>query len=164
VVELSGLLAGLEQGPVGTTVREGAWNYPVVEIAHILGFAVLVGATALFDLRLLGVSGRLIPVSAVARHALPWALFGFGIAVASGLLLFSANATALASNPAFRLKALLIVLAGLNAFAFHYGPYRRVGGWDQGKTPAEAKVVAVVSLALWAAIVACGRLIAYVGG
>src|SRR5947208_9142437 len=47
-------------------MRQWAWLYPITEIAHIVGFAVLVGAAIMFDLRLLGVSSQL-PVIGMAR-------------------------------------------------------------------------------------------------
>ena len=77
--------------------------------------------------------------------------------------MFVADATEMATNPAFRLKLALLVAAGLNAAAFHYWPYRSVQAWNQdAASPLAAKTNAVVSLALWTAIIACGRLIAYV--
>lgn len=157
------LLEALEGSGLAQAVTGGLWTYPVIEIAHICGLAVLIGAAAMFDLRLLGFSSGW-SVAQAARHLLPWVWLGFGIVVLSGFLLFAANATQLAAeNPAFRLKMVLIGLAGLNAFAFHMGPFSVVEEWDLGtNTPMAAKVAAVVSLGLWISIVACGRLIAYV--
>ena len=57
--------------PLAQALREGAWLYPAVETLHIIGFTVLVGAVAMFDLRVLGF-GRQLPVRALARHLLPW--------------------------------------------------------------------------------------------
>ncbi|GAB3414681.1 hypothetical protein [Flindersiella endophytica] len=75
--------------------------------------------------------------------------------------MFSANASGLAGNPALQLKLALIAVAGLNALAFQLGPYRSIGDWTD-RIPARAKVSAVASILVWAAIIACGRLIAYV--
>ena len=49
-------LTWLEQSAVAVWARESIWAYPALEIGHIAGFSVLVGAAVLFDLRLLGVS------------------------------------------------------------------------------------------------------------
>lgn len=65
------LLAWLETSALGVAMREWAWLYPIVEILHILGFVVLVGATFMFDVRLLGLS-RPLPASGMARHLLRW--------------------------------------------------------------------------------------------
>ncbi|MBP2671750.1 MAG: hypothetical protein H6Q85_1816, partial [candidate division NC10 bacterium] len=40
-------LIWLETTAVATAMRQWLWLYPVVEIVHILGFVVLVGAAAL---------------------------------------------------------------------------------------------------------------------
>jgi hypothetical protein len=76
--------------------------------------------------------------------------------------MFSAHATEWAANPAFRLKLLLIIAAGLNAWAFHRWPFRSVAHWDREvPAPPHARFAAVVSVALWLSVIACGRLLAY---
>jgi hypothetical protein len=155
-------LVWLERSVLGTAIRESAWLYPAVEIAHILGFAVLVGAAFLFDLRLLGLS-RGVAVRALAGHLLPWARVGLALAAPTGVLLFAADATALAGNPAFRIKLVLIVVAILNTVIFHRWTARSIAQWDQHQpTPLGAKAAGLASMLLWAAVVAGGRLIAYV--
>ena len=64
-------LRWLENTWLAVTIRESAWLYPGVETVHIIGFVVVVGAAAMFDLRLLGAS-RGLPVTETARHLLPW--------------------------------------------------------------------------------------------
>ena len=155
-------LRWLESTAVAVAMRESTWLYPAVETAHILGFVVLVGAAAMFDLRLLGLSGA-IPVSGLARHLLPWARLGLALAAPTGLLMFITEATTTAANPAFRLKLALIGLAVLNAAVFHRWAFKSVKYWDRdAPTPPAAKAAGVISLALWTTVIACGRLIAYV--
>ena len=133
----------------------------VLLFVHILGFVLLIGAAMMFDLRLLGISAR-IPVSDLARHLLPWSRVGLGMVAVSGLSMFSAHATEWIANPAFWVKLSLIVLAGLNAWTFHRFTFPSVATWDRGAAaPAAARVSAIASLALWAGIVTCGRLLAY---
>src|SRR6185295_7126821 len=94
------------------------WLYPIVEIVHVTGIALLVGSIAMLDLRVLGLS-RTLPLDRLARHILPWSLTGFVIIVLSGSMMFSAHATEFWGNPAFAVKMTLIALAGLNALWFH---------------------------------------------
>lgn len=156
-----GWLVWLEQTAPAAAMREWLWLYPAVEIAHILGFAVLVGAAVSFDLRLLGLS-RQLPVAGLERHLLPWARASLLLVVPSGLLMFMAHATEFAGNPAFRLKLLLLAAAGLNAALFHRFTFRSVPAWDrQAPAPAAARAAAVASLLLWAGVISCGRLLAY---
>lgn len=162
MMPLGSLLDWIERSPLAVVLREDPWLYPAVEVAHILGFVLLVGAAAMFDLRLLGLS-RTIPVGALARHLLPWARTGLALAAPTGLLLFVTDATTLAANPALQIKLVLIVLAILNTVVFHHWIARSLPSWDVGHpTPLGAKLAAVVSLVLWGGVVAGGRLIAYV--
>lgn len=151
----------LETSAVATAMRQWTWLYPGVEIAHIAGFVVLVGAAVMFDLRLLGLSRRL-PVAELARHLLPWSWAGLGLVLPSGLLMFAAHATEMAANPAFRLKLALIGAAGVNAVVFERWTLASVAAWDRDvAAPGAARAAAVVSLGCWAGVIACGRLLAY---
>jgi predicted membrane protein len=88
---------------------------------------------------------------------------GFGFVVLSGFLMFAIDATEIAANPAFRLKLLLILGTGINAVVFHGGPYKSVKMWNRGvEAPIVVKMIAVLSLVLWTAVIICGRLIAYI--
>ena len=152
----------LESSAAGVAMRQWAWLYPGVEIAHILGFVFLVGAAVMFDLRLLGLSRRL-PISGLAWHLLPWSWAGLALVVPSGLLMFTAHATEMASNPAFRVKLSLLAVAGVNALFFERRTFRSVFAWDLDiAAPPSARAAAVVSLVCWAGVIACGRLLAYV--
>jgi hypothetical protein len=157
----AGVLTTLAATPLSTAMREGAWLYPIVEIVHIAGFSVLVGSVVLFDLRVLGFA-RTLPVAALGKHLLRWALASVLLVVPAGLLLFSAHPVELANNPAFILKLVLITLAGMNALAFHLLPYRSVAGWDRERpAPPLARAGAALSILLWLGVISCGRMLAY---
>ena len=154
-------LVWLETSAVAVAMRQWTWLYPIVEIAHIVGFVTLVGAALMFDARLLGRS-RPVPVSALERHLLPWARWSLLVIVPTGGLMFTAHATEMASNPALRLKLILLGAALLNAGVFHRWPFRTVGDWDtETHAPVPARVAGLLSIVLWIGVIACGRLIAY---
>jgi len=156
-----GAFGALEASGIARAMRESLWLYPGVEIAHIAGLAVLVGSVAMFELRLLGV-GRSVSVRALARFLLPWSVGALVVIVPSGLMMFSAHASDFIDNPAFKIKMLLLLIAGTNAALFHTSVFRGAAAWDTGVAPpAMARVQAVFSLALWLAVISCGRLIAY---
>ena len=152
-------IAGIESLPFAVAMRQWLWLYPSVEIMHIIGFVTLVGSIAMFDLRVLGF-GRQLPVKALARHLLPWSAGSMLLVLPTGLLLFVADPLALLAKRLFLLKLALIAAAGLNALAFHAGPYRRAEAWAQ-RAPSRAILHALLSLGLWIAVIACGRLLAY---
>src|SRR5229473_6913824 len=110
----------LEQTPVGTSIRESLWLFPIIETVHIFGIILLVGATSILDLRLMGLTFRDEPVSKLSKRFLPWAWAGFIIQVTTGLLMFSSEATKMYVNLAFQIKMLMIVAAGVNALVFHF--------------------------------------------
>jgi hypothetical protein len=153
----------LEQTSVGAGIRESLWLFPAIETVHLLGMAALVGNAAVLDLRLLGWMMRRERVSELAGRLLPWAWAGFAVQVVTGALLFSSEAIKVYTNPAFRLKMLLILLAGVHALVFHWAVYRDVATWDDSAVlPAGAKVSGLVSILLWVGIVAAGRFIGFV--
>jgi hypothetical protein len=158
---LSGWLNWLEATPLSLAMRYSLWLYPIVEIIHIVGFVVLVGAVAMFDFRVLGAS-RFVPVQTLGRHLLPWSVAGLMLIVPAGLMLLSAHPHEFVENRIFLIKLALIATAGINALLFHIGIYRSVGEWNVDlPAPVLAKIHAVVSLALWVAVISCGRLLAY---
>jgi hypothetical protein len=147
--------------PLVVALRESEDAFPLVETAHVLAIALLVGTVLAVDLRLLGLILRGEPVSRIARALLPLTWSGFGLMLITGLPLFAAEALRLYGNPAFRVKMVLLVLAGCNALLFHLTTYRTVATWDvERTTPLGARASAVLSIALWSAIVVSGRLIA----
>ncbi|MBD3884506.1 hypothetical protein IFO70_22445 [Phormidium tenue FACHB-886] len=155
-------LAWLENSTLSAGMRQWVWFYPLIETLHILGLAVFFGAVAMFDLRLLGCS-RQIWVTDLAQHLLPWAYLSFVVVAISGFLMFAMTATEIGVNSAFQLKLLLILAAAINAVVFHLVPFRSVLQWNRGsKVPLAAQTIAAVSLVLWAAVIVCGRWIAYV--
>jgi len=161
MTQAPGALGVIEGLPAAEAMRQWLWLYPAVEIVHIVGFVLLAGSIAMFDLRLLGFS-KTIPVPALARHLLPWTLGALVLIVPSGLLMFTAHAADFVGNPIFLLKMGLLFAAGLNAAAFHLGVYRSVAHWERDSVaPARAKLHASASIAIWIAIIACGRLLAY---
>ena len=151
----------LEASGIAVAMREWTWAYPIVEITHIIGFVVLVGAAFMFDLRLLGVS-RWLPLTDLARHLLGWSRLSLLLVLPTGFLMFMTNATKLVENPVFRLKLILIVLAGINAFVFRRWISKSIEHWNTNAgSPLMAKLSAAFSLMAWSAVISCGRLIAF---
>jgi hypothetical protein len=159
MIAMTEFLQLLEQSSLAIAIRQSAWLYPFLEIIHITGIVLLVGAAFLFDLRLLG-SSKHLPINGLSNHLLPWSLRGLFLVIPSGILLFTTNATVLGYDPVFRTKLILLVTAALNALVFHKVVSRSVHD-DKTSPPAVTKWMAVFSIVLWVAIITCGRLLAY---
>jgi hypothetical protein len=129
------------------------WLYPLLEALHVVGIALLLGSLVLFELRVWGL-GAALPVLPLARLALPLTLAGACLAGATGLAMFMSQAGELLANRVFVTKMALLMLAGLNAAAFHSR-----GGVE--KLDRVARAQTVLSLGIWLAVIMCGRWIAY---
>jgi len=91
-----------------------------------------------------------------------WSIAGFVVMFASGFLLFASEAVKCYGNGWFRLKVLLLLLAGVNALTFHKTIYRSVAAWDAAAVPPlRAKLAGAFSLAIWTLVIAAGRTTAY---
>ena len=120
---------------------------------HLFGVALLLGNLVLLELRVFGL-GAALPVQALARLSLTLAVAGFGLAAASGLLMFGTQPAELLANRAFTLKMLLLLLAACNAGWFH-------GRGSLHKLDTLARVQMALSTLIWLGVLGCGRWIAY---
>ena len=130
-----------------------AWAYPVLEVAHIVGIALMLGSLVLVELRVWAYAAEL-PLRPLARAGLRLSMTGFGVIVCSGLLMFAAHPGELLANRAFVIKIGLVLLGGVNAAAFHLRD-------SLGRSDTTARAQTVLSLGLWLAVIICGRWIAY---
>jgi hypothetical protein len=161
-MSLLGFCQWLESTPGSIALHESIWGYPIVESIHVLTLCLFLGLTVMLDARLLGLIMTRTRVSEVMRLLLPWIIGGFAVMVISGALLFFAIPVKTYLNIFFRIKALFLVLAGVNVFVFQRTISPTIDHWDLDPAPPfRARLVAGISLALWAGIVAAGRMIAY---
>lgn len=135
-------------------LRTHPFAYPALEALHIVGIALLLGNLVLLELRVWG-WGKTLPAKDLARLALVLVGCGFGLAAASGLLMFASQAFELLANRAFVAKMLLLTLAACNAAWFH-------GRDSLAKLDTTAKIQSLASSLIWVAAIFCGRWIAYV--
>jgi hypothetical protein len=152
----------LDATPWSVALRESTWAYPIVESIHVLALCLFLGLAVVLDLRLVGVAMRRTRVSEIVERLMPWTTAGFVVMVTTGALLFYSSPVRFYGNVFFRVKALTLVLAGLNAWVFHATIRRRLPEWDEAPVaPPAARVAGYLSLALWMVIVVSGRMIAY---
>ena len=151
------LLAALEASGLGNAARNTVWLYPLVNLVHVLGAAVLVGSIAVFDVLVL--RRRYAAAAYAGTVAIPLAATGLALQAASGVVLFSAEATAIARNPAFLFKMALLAVGLANVVAFH-ASHSLAALAGESYRPA-VRLNAMVSLAVWIFILLAGRAIAY---
>jgi hypothetical protein len=143
-------------------LHESLYMYIVVESVHVITLMMFVGFSAMLDFRLLGVVLPRVPVSSLVARLMPWTVVSFVVMVLSGVLLFYAIPIRSYHSVFFRVKVGMLILAGINAWVFHGGIWRRVVSWDLDRVPPKsARIAGAASLALWFSIIFAGRLIAY---
>lgn len=145
-----------------TALRESTLAFPFVEGLHLIGLAFILGPVLMLDFRLAGMAWRDQPVSKIAKTFVPWSLVGAVIMFSTGIALFSAEAVRCWESGWFRIKLVLLFLAGFNALYFHLKTQSTWGKWDTlAVPPAEARMAGIASMILWAGVVFAGRFTAY---
>jgi len=135
--------------------------FPRVECLHVIAMAMLAGTIFIVDTRLLGLTSREHSFRYLSERLLPWTWAAFTVSVFTGSLMFMSNATGYYGNSAFRLKMLLLVLAGLNMLYFQFVTFRGVAAWDHGHPPVRARLAGLASVGLWCTVIASGRWIGF---
>jgi hypothetical protein len=119
---------------------------------------LLAGASAVLDLRLLGIARR-IPLTALrALFPLMWA--GFWVNLVSGSMLFASEATSKGSTALFFFKLGFVAVGVVTIALIRREVYG--GSAEPAGVSVTARNLAVVSLAAWIAAITAGRLLAYV--
>ena len=167
------------------------WAYPLVLTLHTTGMGILVGFNWALDLRLLGVA-RQIPVLAMEKFfKVMW--IGFWVNLVTGILLLAADATTKMTSWVFGVKMFFIVLAMIVLVKMHktvfvnpanlqqraasHVPVVQASGAgsqtvavlelsvaaEEQLVPANARLLAILSLVFWTFSITAGRLMAYLG-
>ena len=152
-------LSVIENMGLSVWVRESGsvWSYPTIIFLHSVGMGLLVGLSAMIDLRLLGFA-RGIPLAPLAR-LFPLLWIGFWINAISGVLLLIADAGTFLIAPLFYAKLALIVVALTSMQLIR----RQLQAGGASSVSTWGKALAATSLVLWTAALTAGRLTAYIG-
>jgi uncharacterized membrane protein len=143
-------------------LRESLYLYPWIESAHVLFIAIFFGTLLFVDLRISGYVFKELSVTEMNKKVLPLTIIGFILMCLTGFLLFYAIPIGNYQNLFFRVKIILMIIAGLNAYYFHRTMNRESKTWDKDShIPFAMKFSAVSSLLLWSLVIISGRMIAY---
>ncbi len=161
-MSLLGFCEWLASTPWSVALHESHYVFLIVLTVHVLTLTVFVGTAVIIDLRLLGLTLRHLPVSALMTDLLPWTRAGLLVMLASGILLFYAAPVLRYENLFFRLKMAALAAAAVNAWVFRRTIYRSVAEWDcDDVPPRRARLAGGISLLLWVVIITGGRMIPY---
>ncbi len=138
------------------------WWFPLMESVHVVSVTLMFGAILMLDLRVLGLAAVRYPVRTMTRELVPWSAAALGIASVTGIAMFITRASAHAVNPAFQIKMLLLVLAGLNVAVFHLMVFPRHIDLSAEDVAPALRLVAASSIALWIGVMLAGRWIGHI--
>ena len=160
-MDISAWLKNLEGTALASGIRDSLYLFPLLESVHVMALSVVFGTILIVDLRLLGVASRHRPFVRMSSELLRITWGAFAMAALTGALMFITNARVYAGNTSFRVKMVLLVLAGINMALFHWLGTRHLETWDRKRPPSSAKFAGGASLVLWTTIVAAGRWIGF---
>jgi hypothetical protein len=143
-------------------LRESQYVWSLFEVAHVVAMCLFAGLIVMMDLRLLGVGNMHSPFSQLQKRLFPWQMVGMTFSAITGLVLVYGDPMRFYANIFFWMKMLIMVIASVNALAFHYITYFSVDSWDSKETPPfGAKLAGALGVVLWAFVIVAGRLIPY---
>lgn len=157
---MTDLFLWLETSALSVWVREAPtiWAFATIITMHTFGMGVLVGASAVMNLRVLGV-GAAIPLGQVsALYRVFWA--GFWLNLVTGTVLFGADAATRGTQWLFFVKMLFVIAGVVVTVRLRQTVYG--ANAEPTAVSATAKQLAILSLVLWVLATTSGRLLAYV--
>jgi hypothetical protein len=146
-------------------VNDWDWVWPICEMLHFIGMALLIGTVGLLDIRILGF-GKGLPIASLEK-LVPLGILGFALNVGSGAIFVMGNPSggpaAYLTNVAFQIKMVLILIAGINLAVYYFFGIARTAETvpSTGDAAPAAKAVAIVSLVCWFGVIYFGRMIMY---
>ena len=144
--------------PVGETIRNSTWLFPVIEAFHLLGLGLVVGSVLLVELRLLGVGLNRQPVALLAANAEPFLIAGLILSFSTGIPLFLSESIKAFYSFAFWVKMTSLLLVLIFTFTIR----RRVTRTNvTADRPGLGRAMAIISLVLWFGVAWGGRWIGF---
>lgn len=142
-------------------IGSAGWVIPTMQAIHILAIAVVMSATAMLNLRLAGFIGQDSSVRRLANRSLPWLWWSLPVLLATGLVMIVGEPARELTNAYFWSKMAMVLLVIALTIVLQRVlddcPYREMAPAKRSVT----RAISLLSLALWLAIIFCGRWIAY---
>jgi hypothetical protein len=161
-VDVTPWLQSLENSGLAASLRYSLYLFPFLESIHVMALALVFGTILVVDLRMLGLASTHRPFSRISSELLKITWSAFGVSALTGALMFVTNARVYFHNTSFRVKMLLLLLAGINMAVFHLTAGRSPVRWDRDPAaPRLGRLTAAVSISLWVAIIVAGRVIGF---
>jgi hypothetical protein len=146
---------------LSNTIQNVSWIIPTIQTIHIICVAIVISATFLVDLKILGLFARSQPLQSLSDRFLRGIWWALIVLLVTGSLLITGEPGRSITNPAFFAKMIMLVIVAGLTYVLQRPLATDAGYWD-GNRAVAAKSIAILSLLLWSCIVFAGRWIAYV--
>jgi hypothetical protein len=149
-------------GPSLMIQRHEAWAIPAIQSIHIAAIGVVLACVLMLTLRILGYAGMDLTLVQTEQRFGPWLRGALWLLLCTGLVMVIGEPERELVTFSFWAKMTLVALGSATAFGLHRMLRTRGQAFEQSLADRKAvKIMAVVSLLVWLAIVVLGRLIAY---
>jgi len=142
--------------PANYPLNQNEWSFPVTEVFHIAGFALLIGTIFMVDLRLMGLGMKRQSAAEVLKGTAPWTLLGLAVVLISGPLIFLSDPVLYLNNASFRFKITMLLIAILYNWTLHRSVANKSNPGTLGV------LVGGVSACMWVSVIFAGIFIAFV--
>jgi len=142
--------------PANYPLNQNEWSFPVCEVFHIAGFALLIGTIFIVDLRLMGLGMKRESTATVLKGTAPWTLLGLAAVLITGPLIFLSDPVLYLNNASFRFKITMLLIAMLYNWTLHRSVANKPDPGTLGV------LVGALSAFLWASVIFAGIFIAFV--
>ena len=144
---------------LATSIRGQTLVFPSIEVVHVFGVTVLLGAIVTMDFRLLGFGLRRQSVPQLAKDLSPFMWGGFWVTILTGIPMFASEAMKCYGNLVFAPKMVVLALAILVSLTLH----RKATASDEAQVSQWVrKSAAWLSLVLWFGVGVGGRAVGFV--
>jgi uncharacterized membrane protein SirB2 len=139
---------------LGQSTDRIAWLF----VMHLFGLTLLLGATLVLGIRLLGLGFRSRQVAEIRQDTRIFRNAGLILVILSGSLIFTGGAVSYFEGQWFRRKMALLIVALL----FNCTIFRKVTMAEEGRyNPLVNRLTGVLTLFLWFSVAVAGRAIAF---
>lgn len=149
----------LSRTAASNLVANVPWIIPATQTVHIMAVTVVMAPMMMFDLRMIGITGRRQSISAMANRFIPPVWPSLLVLLLTGMILTIGEPGRELLSDAFRLKMVLVVVVSAITFYLHRRLKKDDMFWDTHRYAAIAW--GGVSLLMWLTILTAGRWIAY---
>jgi hypothetical protein len=141
--------------------NHNSWAIPTIQSIHIVGIGIVLVSVFMVDLRILGLAGRDQTLRQTTHRFGPWLMGALVAMLLTGVLMVIGEPVRELVTVSFWLKMFLVAVGTLVAAIFLKTLKKNEQQWETTSRRLSIKLLAILTLVVWVAVIVLGRLIAY---